>query len=238
MSEQTAFYKCIAYIDCQAGKAAEHSSDTKVVKQYHAPAITISRQTGAGGYTIGRQLVDYLHQHGQQTDCPWTFFDRNLMEKVMEDHGLPKRLSEYLPEAHRSFVEEMVEEILGLHPPSEILFRQTSETILRLAHMGNVILVGRGANLITSGLANVFHVRLVGSMDSRTERVQMRHKLSREQSIAFIQKEDAGRKRYIQDYFKQDIDNPLLYHLVLNTDRISHDEAAKIIGDAVVNHWR
>lgn len=238
MSDQTAFYKCIAYMDCQAGKLAERASGAKDLKQYHAPAITISRQTGAGGYTIGRKLVDYLQQHSPEPESPWTFFDKNLMEKVMEDHGLPKRLSEYLPEAHRSFVEEMVEEILGLHPPSEILFRQTSETILRLAHMGNVILIGRGANLITSSLANVFHVRLVGSMDSRTERVQLRHHLNREEAIAFIHKEDAGRKRYIRDFFKQDIDDPQFYHLVLNTDRLALDESVKIIGDAVSNHWR
>ena len=58
---------------------------------------------------------------------------------------------------------------MGLHPSSWTLVQQTNATILQLAQMGNVILVGRGATVITSKLNNVFHVRLVGSLEKRIE---------------------------------------------------------------------
>ena len=39
----------------------------------------------------------------------------------------------------------------------------------------------------------------------------------------------------MKKYFKADVDDPLLYDLTINTDRISHDQAARLIADAVLN---
>lgn len=44
---------------------------------------------------------------------------------------------------------------------------------------------------------------------------------------------DLGRTRYVRKYYGKDIDDPLLFHLVINTDRIPHPEAARMIADAV-----
>jgi cytidylate kinase len=165
--------------------------------------------------------------------CPWTVFDRNLVEKVLEDHHLPSRLAQFMPEDKVSAISDAVEELLELHPSSWKLVHQTTETILQLAELGNVILVGRGANVITASLPHVFHVRLVGSFDHRLERVQTRHRVSREAARKFIRKEDAGRRRYLQRYFGKDIDDPLLYHLVINTDWVPVERAAELIAQAM-----
>ena len=42
----------------------------------------------------------------------------------------------------------------------------------------------------------------------------------RQTALDFIHREDKGRKRFLKEHFEEDIDNPLLYHLVINTDRI------------------
>ena len=55
-------------------------------------------------------------------------------------------------------VEAIVEEVLGLHPSGWTLVQHATQTILRLAGLGRAILVGRGANIITARLPNVFHV--------------------------------------------------------------------------------
>jgi cytidylate kinase len=47
---------------------------------------------------------------------------------------------------------------------------------------------------------------------------------------------DQGRKRYVTKYYEKDIDDPLLYHLVINTDRVSYPEAARVIADAMSAH--
>jgi cytidylate kinase len=49
-----------------------------------------------------------------------------------------------------------------------------------------------------------------------------------------IQHEDRGRKRYLKKYFGQNLENPLLYHLVLNTDLMSFDKAARVIGETAL----
>jgi cytidylate kinase len=59
-------------------------------------------------------------------------------------------------------------------------------------------------------------------------------KLSKEAALDLIRREDRGRKRYLKRYFNTDLNDPLLYHLVVNTDLVSYDEAARIIADAVM----
>ena len=47
-------------------------------------AVTISRQTGSGGHVVAEQLAAYLQAHAPNEACPWTVFDRNLVEKVLD----------------------------------------------------------------------------------------------------------------------------------------------------------
>jgi cytidylate kinase len=233
MWKNIGYEECLAFINCQlnpqdAAHRAELSMD---------PAITISRMAGSGGRTVATALAEFMQDHCPGL-CHWTVFDKNLMEKVLEDHHLPKRIAEFAPEGHKPMMTDIVEEMLGLHPSSWTLVQHTVETILRLAQMGRVILVGRGANVITSQMENVFHVRLVGTLEKRIERVQQAYDLTRHDAVRFIEKEDRGRRRYLKDHFHKDIDDPTIYHLVVNTDRISHEATAALIGNAVMRQFR
>jgi cytidylate kinase len=203
-------------------------------KRLVLPFITISRQTGAGGITVGRMLEAYLKEHDKKTECSWTLFDKNLVEKVMEEHHLPEKFSEYMKEDKVSELNEMIDEMFNLHPPDWILVKKTSETILNLAAIGHVILVGRGSNIVTRKLAAGFHVRLVGSYEKRVQHIQAYYGFNRKMSEEFVKKEDEGRRNYLKSYFNVGIDDPLLYDLVVNTDSISYGEAARIIGHAVL----
>lgn len=232
MWKNIGFERCLAFVNCQLHAGGMGSPVEPLLK----PAITISRMTGSGGRTVAAKLAEYL-QTRAPGHCHWTVFDRNLMEKVLEDHHLPKRIAEFVPESHKSTVADIIEELLGLHPSSWTLLQQTVETILHLAQLGRVILVGRGANVITSKLENVFHVRLVGSLEKRTDRVQQVYDLGRLDALEFLGKEDKGRRRYLKEHFHMDIDDPILYHLIVNTDRISYDATARLIGDEVIRRF-
>jgi len=131
--------------------------------------VTISRQTGAGGIIIGEKLAVYLDKH-LPGECPWTFFDKNLVDEIIKDHCLlSKSIVPFLQEKAIPEIEEMLEEVLGVHPPGLILVKDTNDTILRLAEMGRVILVGRGSANITKKIAGGVHVRLVGSFEKRRD---------------------------------------------------------------------
>jgi cytidylate kinase len=160
--------------------------------------------------------------------------DRNLAEKVLEEHQMPARYARFMPEDRPSEIGDVMEELLGAHPPSSTFVQQTSETIFHLAEQGNVILIGRGANIVARNLPHVFHVRLVASLESRMKHFQKSHGLAPEMALRQIQTEDRGRKRYLKKYFGQNLENPLLYHLVLNTDLMSFDKAARVIGETAL----
>jgi len=197
-------------------------------------AVTISRQTGSGAYVVADKLAACLQAHTPRDARPWTVFDRNLVEKVLEDHNLPQRLARFMPEDRVSEIADTMDELFGLHPPSWTLVRQATDTILHLVESGNVIVIGRGATIITSKLDYVFHVRLVGSLEKRAARIQELRSLNKEAALELIRREDRGRKRYLKTHFKADIDDPLLYHLVINTDLVSYENAAQIIAHAML----
>jgi cytidylate kinase len=197
-------------------------------------AITISRQSGSGAYEIAKLLARFMDQYGPDRSRHWYVLDRNLAEKVLEDHKLPARYARFMPEDRRSEFGDVMEELLGAHPPSSTFVQQTSETIFHLAEQGNVILIGRGANLVTRNLPYAFHVRLVASLQNRLRHFQESHGLTPESALKQIQHEDRGRKRYVRKYFEEDIENPLLYHFVLNTDLLPYEKAAQLIGETAL----
>jgi len=234
MQPQSGLDKCLPFLsfECQPWTAPPVSR--KPVKS--RLAITISRQSGSGAHVVATRLADYLKLHNADPLCPWSVFDRNLVEKVLEDHHLPTRFARFMPEDRTSELAEVLDELLGNHPPTTVLVQQTAETVLQLAQRGHVILIGRGANLITRGLENVFHVRLVGSLDKRIAHVQQTHGLDRKAAMELIHTEDRGRRRYLKKYFGADPDDPKLYHLVINTDLVNYDLAAAMILDAALGN--
>jgi len=224
--------KCISFIESESRRTSKEVSGEEAVR----PAITISRMTGAGGYAVASALVDYLQAHVPSCD-KWTVFDHNLVEKVLDDHHIQKRIGDFMEEDHKSMLRDSVEEWLGLHPSWWTMVQKTNATILRLAQMGCVILVGRGAMVITGRLKNVFHARLVGSLEKRIEYGVRAYGVDRKKAIDFIKKTDEARKRYLKDNFDADADDALLYHVTINTDLVGHDEAASLIGDAVIRRF-
>ena len=230
MDNNNAFGRCLTYLDSQSkighGFVEVHDSPRM--------AVAVARQTGSGAIRIAEKLAGYLQARLPAEERPWTVFDKNLINQVLEDHHLPARLARFLPEDRVSYINDMVDEILGLHPPSWVVVRQSTETILRLAELGNVILVGRGANAITSRLPNVLRVHLVGSLERRVARVQARDHLNRAEAVDFIRRQDRGRARYVKTYFHRDVSDALLYDLTINTDHLSEDEVVRLMGDAVL----
>ena len=193
------------------------------------PAITMSYLTGSGEHEVAKRVAGILQAAGPKGAVRWTVFDRQLVEEVLKSHRLPEAMAKFMPEDRRSFIAEEMDELLGLHPPAWIVVPQIAETVLHLAEAGHVILVGRGAGFITARMANVFHVRLIASWPGRIERVRKIENLSAKAAAKFIARRDRGRSRYAKAYFHGRADDDLLYHLVVNTDRIPPPAAAALI---------
>jgi len=198
-----------------------------------APAITISRQAGARGRTISKKIQRALRDRSPQDPIPWTCFDEDLVEKVLKDHDLPTSLAKFMPDDSVSEIDSTINEILGRHPSLWSLFEHTVETIVHLCHMGHCILVGRGGNKVAEGLSNVTRVRFVGTLPQRIKQMVNVHGMSNKEAKHYIKREDHARQRYMKNHFGCNIDDPLDYDLVINTDHYSDDAVVQLVLSAV-----
>lgn len=224
----TLYSQCHAYLHTLNEPMENHSGVLR--------AVTLSREAGAGAISIGELLADYLREHTEGgNQRPWTVFDRDLVKKVIKDHKLPDSDEAYLTEDVNNRVTDCVEEVLGLHSATSTLVQHTNRTIVRLAMAGNCVIVGRGANFVTSHLPHVFHVRVVAPMDFRIQHLAYYYNLSEHDARKLAVTSDRARARYVRKYFGKDGRDSLHYHLTVNTGEVPFTEAARIIGDAVLH---
>jgi cytidylate kinase len=193
------------------------------------PAVTISRETGAGAITIGQMVTDSFQSLEKGRLHSWALFDQNIVKAVLEDQSLPERLEEFIKEEAKPAVKDAFEELLGLHPSTPDLVRSKSRTIRKLAAAGGVVLIGRGAHIICANLSNALHVRLVAPLETRVQHIADYFKLSEKEAAKYVEKTDRSRKEYVRRYFGADVADPHQYHLVINAGKVGYQEAAKII---------
>jgi cytidylate kinase len=200
-------------------------------------AITLSREAGAGGMTIAAMLADRLTAAElPAASTPWAVFDSNLAKQVLEDHKLSPRLEEFITEEAKLPIEEIVEELLGLHPSRWTIVQHTTRTILRLASLGRAILLGRGSHVITARFPNVLHVRLVAPFATRVRYTADRDHLSDAEAAKKLQEQDNSRRRYLRVYFNSDIDDSTCYDITINTGRLGFARSVDVIAHAAMQY--
>lgn len=198
------------------------------------PSLTISRECGSGTEEIGSALVEHLSEVDDSTELGWALFNQGMIGKIIEDHNLSQSVAPFLTEKTKFPVTEALEQILNLHPSEWTLFNYSADTIRNLCRMGNAIIVGRAGNFVTADLPYTFHVRLVGSLRKRIAHTAARHKISIERATAVVEETDKCRTKFVKRYAKANVDSPISYHLILNTDDLAPETAARIIGDSLL----
>jgi cytidylate kinase len=219
------------YFEHQIGKARKTMEKSE---HHNQPFITISRMTGAGGVDFPERLVQHLNTNLKHKEDSWMFFDKNILEIVLEEHNLPKEISRFMPEKKISEFQDVIEQLFGLHPNGHKLVTQISDTILHLSHLGNVVLVGRGSNIITANNKKGLHLRLIDSTENRVENIRNFFNLKKAEALKLVQDQDKNRKSYIKKYFNKDINDPNLYSLIINFNNIKVDEALNLIEEQIL----
>ena len=188
------------------------------------PVITISRQTGSGGMTIGQRLAEHL-----QAD----YLNTQIIQQVAQRLGMSEASAARHNERGEDFIERLARVLPGAdpaltgqsRPTVPLAFASTTEAFVAItrqlvheaARTGNVVIFGHGAQYILAGQPGVLHVRFVAPLPARIERVMRREGLSRPEAERRIQKEDQRRAGHIRQYYQADWAAPDPYHLILNT---------------------
>lgn len=210
--------------------------------------ITISRQYGSGGDEIATRVCETLG---------YRFFDKHLMATVAAEVGLSEQeIIDFSEDRYkaRGFLDRLLawrgprtvgevrtwgetttgaktKAVTEVDEASTVSFVRA--TIEAVCEHGNVVIVGRGGQVILKDKNDVLHVRIVAPLQARVQRLLERENFNPGGAKDAAIKHDRASAEYLKRFYDADWDDPLLYDLVINTGKYGIKEAAHIIVNGV-----
>jgi cytidylate kinase len=203
------------------------------LKEEHGPAgmptfVTISRQAGAGGWTVARMLAEKLNLIGVPPVDNWKVWDDELVDKVSKDHEIDRALVEAMENTSHPWVNELLSGFAHASGKSEpddfIIYRRVAQTIRALASLGGAIIIGRGGAFITHGMPGGVHIRLVAPLKNRIEAVAKRRNLSVADATKWVKETDHNRESFYKRYWPNQSLAPEQFTATLNTAGLTDEQ--------------
>ncbi len=199
------------------------------MEQKHAlPFITISREYGCLAHSVGEEISKLLNKEYDH-DPLWTVYDRNLLDRIMNDMHISFELAETLTDKARGSMADFLQNIVSKYPPEVAVYKKLVETIRTIAANGHAIIIGRVGNVITSNLAHGYHVRLVASLERKIENIRKRFNVTKKEAKEILLKKGEVREQFILNRLKVDMTDPSLYNVVINMNHLNFYDAARLI---------
>ncbi len=101
-----------------------------------------------------------------------------------------------------------------------------------LYQAGDVVVIGRAANVILADAPEIIHVAMLAPLEIRVATIMEREHLTREEAEAYVEEVEQARIKFFPKFFKVDPNNPSLYHLMLNLGQMRPETAAEVIAHA------
>jgi cytidylate kinase len=95
------------------------------------------------------------------------------------------------------------------------------------------VIAAHAASLALATRDDVLRVHLTASTPTRQRRLADSRGLDEKEAARAIKRSDAGRADYMKRFYGIDAERPTHYDLVVNTDKLTPDDAARLIVDAV-----
>jgi cytidylate kinase len=179
--------------------------------------ITISRQLGSWGDEVAQAVASRL---GYEVLC------RELINQAAIRAGAPDMALAAIDDLG----------LLGIHPApkSRQAYQQAILDVMQeAANRDNIIIIGRAGQVILSNFPNTLHVKVIAPARIRARRIAETHNIPIEAASAQIETSDRARRNYLRRYYHVRWDDPELYDLIVNTQRLSPDQAACLICQAL-----
>ena len=218
--------------------------------------ITISRQYGSGGDEIADRICQELG---------YRQFDKRLIAQAAVGAGLSdQEIIDFSEENYKvkNFMDRLFnrsqtvaqvrvwkEDAQGVRSPESIQIDEeyalmlTKRAVEAAHHTGNIVIVGRGGQVILKDYLDVIHIRIEAPLEDRIQRVKNQMKAesnltadtveARRKAQDRIGARDLASSDYLQRFYGVDWTDPCLYHLVINTGKIKIKMAVEIIIDVV-----
>ncbi|SCY40163.1 MULTISPECIES: cytidylate kinase-like family protein [unclassified Butyrivibrio] len=192
--------------------------------------ITIARQYGSGGRTVGIRLAEQLGIH---------YYDKELTKLASEESGIAESLFLDTDERFRNkgFLRTPVHvynsEIIGPESPDftspDNLFNLQARCIKRLAETEPCVIVGRAADFVLKDYDNVLSVFVHAPHDFLMEQAGKVQPLKGKELEKFCAREDKYRADYYKHHTGQDWTDAMNYDLCLDSSKLGFDKCVEAI---------
>jgi cytidylate kinase len=200
----------------------------------HMAVITISRQFGAGGTTLGERLAKRLE---------YRYVNDELIKEVAKKTGASPNQVRSFEKRGTSKLMKLLDQIISPdfidrhassggrgHLDQTCYVDEVSAILQKLWDQGDVVIIGRGGNYALRDYQSTFHVLLVADMEYRIRFLSDKYGLKRREAEKAVRRADMIRKRFL-DCFSEEAshDDPNLYSIVLNMNHMTMDKAEELV---------
>ena len=194
--------------------------------------ITIARQYGSGGRTIGEMLADKLGIH---------FYDKELMKLASEDSGFNERLFYTADEkvkqsvfskmfkTEKAYTGEVISPESGEFVSDDNLFNYQAKVVKELAERENCVIVGRCADYVLKDYDHVLSVFIHGPKDFCMQEAAKKINLTGKELERFITKTDKERADYYKYYTGREWTDARNYDLSLDSSKLGFERCVEEI---------
>lgn len=202
------------------------------------PVITISRQFGAGGKTLGEMIAGRLG---------YTFVNEDIIQKVAEKAkvssdwvaSIEKEAGSKLLNFMSSMIpKSYVDRVLGGEQgyiDEDIYVNALHDVLKQIAEEDNVVILGRGGQFILKDHPNAFHILLIAPLEDRIRFMETHYQLSHSEAARVVEVQGKRRANLYKKFGRQNYDHPGLYDAVLNMSLIDMEKAANFI-QKIISH--
>lgn len=196
--------------------------------------ITISRQFGAGGLTLGKMISEKLN---------YTLYDNEIIQLLAkkakvspewvtsmekEAGGLLQKLINSL--VSKSLVDRILDSDRG-YIDEEIYVDLLRKIITKIADKGNAVIIERGGQYVLKGRDDVKSILLVAEKMDRYKFIEAHYKTTYKKAMQAVNADDKKRASLYRKVGKEDFDEPRLYHMVFNTGKLDLDLVCDMVCD-------
>ena len=189
--------------------------------------ITISREFGSGGRTIGRLVAEKLG---------YKFYDGEIIDEVVRASGLSREIVEKYDE-HATYKNSFLYAIAvnaggdaynGLSFANRVQIAQAN-VIKKIAEEGNCVIIGRGADYVLRERKDCFNVFVYADAEFKAKRVVENYGETNVKIEERLQDKDARRKVFYRSFAMREWGAYENYHLMLDSGLIGIEKCADII---------
>ena len=194
--------------------------------------ITISRQFGAGGITLGKMVAQRLG---------YKFYDHEIIQMVAkqakvstgwvqsmekEAGGKMERLISGL--VSKTFMDRFLDDHRG-YIDEEIYVELLHKIIQKIAAEDDAVILGRGSQYILKNSEDVYHVLLIADREFRIQFIEEKYELFTKHAIRTVNNEDKRRMNLYRKFGQENYDHWGHYNLILNMRRVGLDKATLLM---------